>query len=78
MPIEYTENIVKQFVIKSFTCDCCDTKYDDILDIQEMLYFHNNCGYGSLFGDGNTIELVMCEKCVQEKLGDYIHYREEY
>lgn len=58
--------------VKSFTCDCCDESYDDVFDIQEMLHFKHDCGYNSVFGDGNEIELVMCETCVKNVLGKYI------
>jgi len=74
MPIEYGETPKIHHEMISFTCDCCAKKYDGVLDMQEMLYFHNNCGYGSVFGDGNSIELVMCESCVKEELGDYIRW----
>lgn len=33
--------------IRSITCDCCKTKYTDIMEIQEFLSFRDTAGYGS-------------------------------
>ena len=69
--VQYEEEIVRNKV-KSFTCSCCKEYYDDILDIQEMMHWKNSCGYNSVFGDGNSIELVLCETCIKNQVGTYI------
>ena len=78
--VEIEEEVEK---IVSITCDICgktymyDTKSDDISEIQEFIHIKNNCGYGSIFGDGDTVELDMCQHCFKEKLGQYIRIIED-
>lgn len=78
--VEIKEEVEK---IVSITCDICgktymyDTENDDIFEIQEFIHIKNNCGYGSIFGDGDTVELDMCQHCFKEKLGQYIRIIED-
>lgn len=73
MPIHYKEKeVVKEYVLESFTCNCCKETKTDILNIQEMLYWRTTGGYGSVWGDGNTVELVLCQECSFKLLGKYI------
>lgn len=62
----------------SITCDICGTTYkiegEECFEAQEFLIYNNTCGYGSIFGDGDTIELHMCQHCVMKKLGKYIRH----
>lgn len=69
--------------IVSITCDVCGKTYidrmenSDILEIQEFIHIKEYCGYGSIFGDGDIIELDICQHCLKEKLGQYIRVIEE-
>lgn len=69
---------IKEEKTVSITCDVCGKTYidhvenSDILEIQEFIHIKNDCGYGSIFGDGDTVELDMCQHCFKEKLGQYI------
>lgn len=78
MPINYGETTKIYHEMISFTCDCCKTTYDETLDMQEMMYYHNVCGFGSIFGDGAAIEVVLCEGCVKDRLGDIIRVNDKY
>jgi len=61
----------------ALTCDRCGLTVtrendDDVLEWQEFMAWRAPCGYGSIFGDGALIEVDLCQKCVQEVLGDYV------
>lgn len=71
----------------SVTCDVCKKEYTDQMEIQEFFQFNMRGGYNSIFGDGATIQLDMCQHCAKAKLGEYIrasgswmdgYIREEY
>lgn len=68
----------------SVTCDICKKTYsldkqsNDIFEVQEFIHVKEHCGYGSIFGDGDVIELDMCQHCFKEKLGQYIRITQEY
>lgn len=70
--LNYVKEMREENVLKSITCDICKKEFDDIMDIQEFAHINLMGGYGSVFGDGCTIEIDMCQKCLQEKLGDFI------
>ena len=69
---------VEKEIIDSVTCDICKKVYlsDDIFETQEFVYIRNDCGYGSVFGDGDEIELDICQHCLKEILGKYIRIKE--
>lgn len=50
--------------LASFECDRCKAKHlsEDFVEMQEMLHWKNKCGYGSVWGGGNTVEITMCKK----------------
>lgn len=57
------------------TCNCCHTTYtleDNPFEIQEMLYWTNTGGYGSVFGDGTKMEIVICQNCLFSKFQPYM------
>lgn len=73
MPIKYKEiQSFTQTVVESFTCNCCGETFDDVISIQEMLYWAATGGYGSVWGDGNTVELVLCQGCAAKHLDKYM------
>jgi hypothetical protein len=56
-------------------CDVCKKEYSydkDILDIQEFVHINTCAGYGSIFGDGSTIKIDICQHCLDNKLGEYL------
>ena len=55
--------------ITSITCDICGKEYSkekDIYECQEFIHIYENCGYGSIFGDGDSIELDICQHCFKK------------
>lgn len=36
-----------------------------------MLHWRNTGGYGSVWGDGMTVEVTLCQKCTIELFGDF-------
>jgi hypothetical protein len=64
--------------LHSITCDCCKEEYlgKDTFELEEFLSLSQVCGYESVFGDGNTLELDLCQHCVKKLLEDYIRIRE--
>lgn len=66
-------NVIRQS-LEAKECDVCHKVYlkDDGLEWQEFIHIDTIGGYGSVFGDGDTIQLDMCQLCFKEKLGNYI------
>lgn len=68
-PYETTELV-------SYICDACKKEYDidDTFEIQEFYHITHQCGYGSVFGDGNILKVDICQYClkkiIEEKCGD--------
>lgn len=66
----------------SITCDICGKTYqtyndedgaiNDVFEIQEFTHIRMTGGYGSIFGDGDSIECDICQHCLKKKLGEYI------
>jgi len=56
-------------------CDVCKKEYNpekDILETQEFNHINFQGGYDSVFGDGSTVELDICQHCLKKLLGEYI------
>ncbi len=45
----------------------------EFIEHQEALIICFRAGYGSLFGDGNQVEIALCQSCVNEPLGPWLH-----
>jgi antitoxin CcdA len=87
--IKYKKKIksYEALALESITCDVCGKEFfqpdymeynDDLIEIQEMTNIELSCGYGSIFGDGNTITLDICQHCLKEKLGNYLQLKVKY
>ena len=63
-------------VVKSITCDVCNEKYTDDLELQEFIHIEHDGGYGSVFGDETEIRCDICQKCLKEKLGKFLIVKE--
>jgi hypothetical protein len=56
-------------------CDRCQRRMspeDDSVEWHERLSISFRGGYGSIFGDGHSISLDLCQRCVQETLGEWL------
>lgn len=61
---------IKESKIKSIECDFCKKVYSNEFEIDEFISFYHYCGYGSIFGDGNEIEIDICQQCFLKMLKD--------
>ncbi len=69
------EEITKTLV--AIVCDVCNTRYempDDVFEIQEFECIRRTGGYGSVFGDEDTIECDICQHCLKKLIGEYFRY----
>jgi hypothetical protein len=68
---ETVEKITTRVI--SFTCDMCEKIYEDEFEMQEFHHIKFTAGYGSVFGDGDTIECDVCQHCLKKMIDG--HYR---
>ena len=64
--------------VETLICSKCgraDNIHEHPYDFQEYLSWENECGYGSIFGDGARLELDLCQACVLELLGPYLEVK---
>ena len=43
--------------------------------MDEMMSISFDAGYGSIFGDGNRVEVDLCEACLRDTLGAWLRVR---
>lgn len=58
-----------------FECDCCNKIYynkTSDFEYYEKFSLNQDCGYASIFGDGNIIECDLCQMCLKKLLGNFI------
>jgi len=66
---------VQHTSVESITCDVCKKVYNyenDSFEIQEFYHIRNTGGYGAVFGDGDTVELDICQHCFFDLFKDYV------
>ena len=58
--------------VTTLVCDGCglDTNADGDYDFQEFISINHDCGYGSIHGDGNQIDIDLCQQCFADMCGD--------
>lgn len=49
--------------IVGVVCDCCHAELRDDIDIHEVVHLRLHAGYGSAWGDGNTVDVDLCDAC---------------
>lgn len=57
-----------------YICDCCHT---EISHPEEALLWRESGGYNSIFGDGTTLQVDLCQHCIRERLGDILQVGKE-
>lgn len=69
----------EQLVTTKLKCSCCKKEYNykEYLETQEFVQIFNSCGYNSIFGDGNSYRLDLCQYCVKKLLGPYLEFQKE-
>jgi antitoxin CcdA len=64
-------------VVDSVICDRCRRFDNDPAEIQEYLAIDFIGGYVSVFGDMETYTGDICQRCLKEVLGEYLHKKED-
>jgi len=54
-------------------CDCCQAEFRDDIDIHEVVHLRLHAGYGSAWGDGNAVELDLCDSCGHRMFAPFAH-----
>ncbi len=59
--------------VKQLRCDRCgrEANHHD-LEFHEFTCIAHQAGYASVFGDGNQVEIDLCQRCLQETLGPWL------
>lgn len=72
MPYNYKTVTKEVRECVGFTCDKCSKAYDNtsIIEIDELFAYTLRGGYGSVWGDGTQVEIVMCQSCFHEMFKD--------
>ncbi len=62
----------------AMTCNICGKDLlANFIEEQECFNITHTGGFGSVFGDGRTIAIDICQQCFKDKLGEYINYIDE-
>lgn len=68
---EYQPRTVQE--LAACTCDRCKRRLTPgDREWHERLSFDHSCDFDSVFGDGNTVSLDLCQLCVREVLGQWL------
>lgn len=73
--MKHTKKTTQEFeYVDRIECDKCHKVFDerDFIDWQEAVGINMTGGYGSVFGDGATISLDLCQNCFKELCGDFV------
>lgn len=76
MPINTSTETRQCIKIDGFTCDRCGYDGDDYIDYQEMFTWTHVGGYGSIWGDGSKITVILCQKCAYELFSPFAVIKE--
>lgn len=62
---------------KTIKCDICGKVYEydspfGSMEIDEFLQIDHTCGFGSVFVDSKKISCDICQRCLKEKLGEFL------
>jgi hypothetical protein len=72
MPYFYRDEPTTKQVVTGFECSKCGAKHnsDDFIEMQEAIHWRDTGGYGSVWGDGVTYEITLCQTCAHELFKD--------
>jgi hypothetical protein len=69
MTILYTDSPDPE--LRGVVCDRCQITLLESVDLGEVLHVRLHAGYGSAWGDGNLVELELCDACTHAMLAPY-------
>jgi hypothetical protein len=60
--------------VTTLVCDGCglEVNADGGYEFQEFISINHDCGYGSIHGDGNQIDIDLCQQCFADMCGDVL------
>lgn len=78
MPLIFQEKQTMQQVLAGFECDRCKRQFDtdNTIAMDEMLHWRNTGGYGSVWGDGVTVDVVLCQECAHDLFAAFARIEE--
>ena len=76
MKIETMESVSVVDQIKCVRCGKVTQRNE--LDVHTMTSIDFHAGYASIFGDGNRVEIDLCEPCLKVTLGEWLRVRPPY
>lgn len=62
-------------ILSAFTCDKCGREADfenDGFEAQEFISIEKKAGFASVFGDGNELNIDLCQHCFKDLLGLWV------
>lgn len=69
MSIIHTESLHPELL--GVICDRCHAQLFDSVELGEVLHIRLRAGYGSEWGDGNVVELDLCDACAHGLLSPH-------
>ena len=74
MPVIIGSNIQTVDTVDGFECNKCGKKYfaDDYPKMEDMFHYEFGGGWGSVWGDGASFDIVLCGDCFYELMKDYV------
>ena len=71
------KDVPPQSFVKQIRCDRCSRESEDgEYEFFEFTSIDYKAGYGSIFGDGNQVEIDLCQHCLKETLGEWLRITE--
>lgn len=71
--LKIKEEQVTEKRVVGFQCDVCNVDYGaDIVELQECHVIDVYGGYGSVFGDGSALRLVICQHCLADRFSGFM------
>ena len=63
-------------VVHQIRCDRCGKEVESgEVGFEQMISIGFNAGYSSIFGDGNRVDIDLCEICVRDTLGTWLQIK---
>lgn len=71
MPLFYEDRTYSKAV--GFECNRCHLRTQDEFEMQERIHIGFTAGFAGIWGDGNSVDIVLCQKCGYELLKPFAH-----
>lgn len=67
------KDVRPQSFVKQIRCDRCERLSElGEMEFEEYVSLDHKAGYASVFGDGNQVQIDLCQHCVKELLGQWL------